>query len=50
MFDAIKDIIGFLKERKKWWLVPVVVILLLFAILLVLGTSSALAPYIYSLF
>ena len=40
----------FLKERKKLWLLPMVIVLVLFGVLLALGESSALAPFIYSLF
>jgi hypothetical protein len=40
----------FLKVRKKWWLMPIVIFLVLIGLLLILGESSALAPYIYSLF
>ncbi|MFI5124702.1 MAG: DUF5989 family protein [Chitinophagales bacterium] len=50
MLELLKDFFRFLKERKKWWLIPMIAILFLFGILLILGSSSALAPYIYSLF
>ncbi len=40
----------FLKVRKKWWLGPPLVILLLLAVLLVFAESSAVAPFIYTLF
>jgi hypothetical protein len=50
MFELLKDFIEFLKERKKWWLIPMIAVLVLFGILLIVGSSSALAPYIYSLF
>jgi drug/metabolite transporter superfamily protein YnfA len=40
----------FLKERKKLWLLPIVIVLGLFGVLLILGESSALAPFIYSIF
>jgi hypothetical protein len=40
----------FLRTRKKWWLTPVVVTLLLLAVLIVLAESSAVAPFIYTLF
>ena len=40
----------FLRERKKLWLFPMVTVLVLFGVLLILGESSALAPFIYSLF
>jgi len=40
----------FLKIRKKLWLLPILVFLLIFGILIVLGQSSPLAPFIYTLF
>ena len=46
----LTDIWLFLKERKKFWLMPVIVILLLLGILIVFGGTSALAPFIYTLF
>jgi hypothetical protein len=39
----------FLKYNKKWWLLPIILILLVLGIL-VLMSSSALAPFIYPLF
>lgn len=50
MFDLLKDLWGFMKERKKFWLAPVIVILLLLGGLLVLAQGSAVAPFIYTLF
>jgi drug/metabolite transporter superfamily protein YnfA len=40
----------FLKEQKKFWLLPMIIVLLLFGMLLVFAQSSALAPFIYTLF
>jgi len=48
--DFLKDLWGFLSERKKFWLLPVIVVLLLFGILIVLTSGSAIAPFIYTLF
>lgn len=48
--EFLRDLWRFMKERKKFWLAPVIIILLLIGILLVFGGSSALAPFIYSLF
>lgn len=48
--DFFKDLWLFMKERKKWWLIPFIVIITLMAILIAVGSSSALAPFIYSLF
>ena len=50
MLELLKDFFSFLKERKKWWLIPMIIILFLFGILIFLGSSSAFAPFIYSLF
>ena len=40
----------FLWRQKLWWMMPMFGIIFLFGILLVLGQSSALAPFIYTLF
>lgn len=48
--DFLRDLIGFMRERKVFWLVPVIVVLLLIGILVVFGGGSAVAPFIYSLF
>ncbi|MFQ6007769.1 MAG: DUF5989 family protein [Candidatus Zixiibacteriota bacterium] len=40
----------FLKTSKKWWLGPILIFLLLLSLLIVFTESSALAPFIYSLF
>ena len=43
------EFLAFLKHNKKWWLLPVLIILLGLG-LLVLLSSSAVAPFIYPLF
>ncbi len=50
MFDALKDLWLFMRERKKFWILPIVVVLLLVGGLLVLTQGSVLAPFIYTLF
>lgn len=40
---------AFLRENKKWWLLPIVAVLLIFGVLVLLS-SSAVAPFIYTLF
>ena len=37
-------------DEKKYWLAPIVLVLLLFGLLLVFAQSSAVAPFIYTLF
>ena len=48
--EFLKEFFRFLKERKKWWLAPLIIIFVLFGILIFLTSSSALAPFIYTLF
>jgi hypothetical protein len=44
------ELLVFLWERKLWWLIPMVSVLLLFGVLLLLAQSSAIAPFVYTLF
>lgn len=48
--EFLKDLWHFLKERKKWWLMPLIILFVLVTVLIVLGSTTALAPFIYSLF
>jgi hypothetical protein len=48
--NFLKEMWAFLKERKKIWLAPVIIILIILGVLIVIGGSSAVAPFIYSLF
>lgn len=48
--ELLKDIWGYLIERKKYWLIPIIIVLLIFGILLIFGGSTSLAPFIYTLF
>lgn len=50
MLDLIKDLWGFMRERKKFWLAPIIFVMLLMGALLVLAEGSAIAPFIYTLF
>jgi uncharacterized protein DUF5989 len=40
---------GFLKSNKKWWLIPIILLFLIFGLLILLS-STGLAPFIYTLF
>jgi hypothetical protein len=44
-----RDLLGFLKESKKWWLIPLALVLLTLALLIFLSSTGA-APFIYTLF
>lgn len=48
--EILKDLVGFFRERKKFWLAPIIIILLIIGILIIAGTNSAIAPFIYTLF
>lgn len=49
-FYLLRDLWSFMKERKKWWLLPIVIMLVLVGVLIVVGQSSSLSPFIYALF
>jgi len=40
----------FLMAEKKFWLLPIVVVFVLFGLLIVFSQTSAIAPFIYTLF
>ncbi len=46
----ISELFRFLWERKLWWMIPIVLVLLLFGFLIFFTESSAVAPFIYTLF
>jgi uncharacterized protein DUF5989 len=48
--EFLVEIWSFLKHRKKLWLLPIILILLTLGVLIVLTQSSAIAPFIYTLF
>lgn len=48
--SLIKEIWLYMRQNKKYWLIPILFILILMSVLLVLAQSSALAPFIYSIF
>ena len=50
MLDLLRDLWGFLRERKKFWLAPILLVLLFMGLLLVFAQGSAVAPFIYTLF
>ena len=48
--SILKELWSFLKVRKKWWLAPIIIVLVLLGALIVVTESSAVAPFIYTLF
>jgi len=47
---VLSEFVQFLRQEKKYWLVPIVVVFILFGLLIVFSQSSAVAPFIYTLF
>jgi uncharacterized membrane protein YhaH (DUF805 family) len=48
--ETLKELLFFLRYRKKYWLWPLIIILVMIGTLVVMVEGSALAPFIYSLF
>ena len=46
----LKEIWSFMKERKAWWLAPIIILLILAGALIIFGQSSAISPFIYTIF
>ena len=50
MLSLMNEFWEFLKTRKRFWLAPIIIILVLLGSLIVFTESSAIAPFIYTLF
>lgn len=48
--DMAGELWQFMRQNKKWWLLPIVTTLLFIGVILVFASSSALAPFIYTIF
>jgi hypothetical protein len=48
--ELLLEIWRFMRVRKKFWLLPIILTLVLVGSLLLLSSSSAVAPFIYALF
>ncbi|MCK5010680.1 MAG: hypothetical protein KAS98_09355 [Deltaproteobacteria bacterium] len=46
----LKEFWGFMRVRKKFWLLPIIMFLLLIGALIIFSETSAVAPFIYTLF
>lgn len=50
MLDFVRELIDFMRARRKFWLVPVLVMIALLGALVVFAKGSAIAPFIYTIF
>lgn len=46
----LKELLAFLRVRKKYWLWPIVLVMAVLGGLIVLAQGSAVAPFIYTMF
>lgn len=50
MTSFLNDLWAYLRVRKKYWLLPPLLILLILGALIAISQSSAVAPFIYTIF
>jgi hypothetical protein len=50
MMRFLAEFWAYIRAGRKFWLVPLLVVMLAVAALLVLAQTSAIAPFIYSIF
>lgn len=48
--EFLRELMAFLRVRKKLWLAPIIVVMLTLGGLLMLAQGSVVAPFIYTLF
>jgi len=48
--EILAELWAFMRERKRYWLAPIILILVLFGLLLVFTETTAVAPFVYTLF
>ena len=46
----LSELWSFLRARKKLWMLPILIVMLMLGGLLILAETSAVAPFIYTLF
>jgi len=48
--NFLRDLWGFVSQRRKFWLMPLIMVLLALGVFIALAAGSAFAPFIYTLF
>ena len=49
-FGIVGELFAFFLGHKRWWLLPMIMVLLLLGVFMLLAQSSAIAPFLYTLF
>jgi membrane glycosyltransferase len=47
---VVGELLNFLWRERLWWMIPILIALILVALLVVLGSNPAVAPFVYVLF
>ena len=47
---VVGDLLRFLWRERLWWMIPLLIALIAVGALIVLGSSPAVAPFVYTLF
>lgn len=50
MIELLKELLRFLRARKKLWLLPIILVMVVIGSLLIFAQTSVVAPFIYTLF
>jgi hypothetical protein len=48
--SILTELWGFMRTRKKFWLLPILLVMLVFGALLILAQTTAVAPFVYTIF
>ena len=48
--SLLRELLAYMKVRKKFWLIPIIVMMVIFGGLVVFTKGSAIAPFIYTIF
>ena len=48
--NFIKELLAFLRVRKKLWLAPIIIVIVGLGALLIAAQGSVIAPFVYTLF
>ena len=49
-FGIAGELLTFLWKRRMFWMIPLVAILLFFGLIIAVGASTGVGPFIYTLF
>ncbi len=49
-FGIAGELLSFMWHRKMFWMIPMVAVLLFFGLIIVVGSSTGVGPFIYTLF